>query len=273
MMANLKKVKSGLYYIGRRFFADGCSYLAASLAYSTLLSLVPLLLLSFWVLSFFPAFAHPGELFKQFVINNFVASSANVILQYIDIFLRQGQITAWYNILSLALIAILLMYNLVWSFNVIWHVQFTTNLVRSFLIYLIIAVFAPLIFASLILLSLYLSSFPLIYIHKLFLDIKPLIRFSLPLIAEFCTFTLMNWFLPSCKVRFSFAMLSGLITTLLFEFAKHLFGLYLKYTNYQNVYGALATVPIFLIWMYIAWSIVLIGAIICHAFHEQSQKN
>ena len=92
---------------------------------------------------------------------------------------------------------------------------------------------------------------------------KPFV-YLLPYLVAFLIFTFFNWALPSCKVPLRNAAWAGLFTTILFEVIKYLFSLYMSYfPTYRLIYGALATIPIFLLWIYTSWVIILLGALVC----------
>lgn len=265
MVNYFRKTRQILIYLYERFFSDGCSYRAASLAYSTLLSLVPLLMITFFILSYFPIFQGTGNAIQHFILINFVADSANLIAQKLNVFIQQVQVLTWTSILSLVFVSLLMMYNLVRAFNAIWHVKMQRHLAISFAIYLLILLVSPLVFGILMLVSSYLATLPLIAGAKITLFIKKPFLIILPYLSAFITFTFFNWVLPSTRVRIRYAVIAGFITTVLFELAKYLFTLYLTYfPSYRVIYGALAAIPLFLIWLYVSWSIILLGALICN---------
>lgn len=264
-MSVIRKIWKFLTYLFNRFDEDGCSHLAASLAYSTLLSLVPLAMVSFLVLSYFPALQGTGEALQRFILQNFVATSANVIASHLNEFLSSIRILSWTNIVALIVVSVLLMYNMVVAFNHIWHVKFRRSLALSFIVYLLILFLMPIFFGVLLLVSSYLASLPLISGTTTVLFLKKPLLIIFPYLVSFITFTFFNWILPSAKVKLWQAATAGFLTTILFESAKYVFTLYLTYfPTYRLIYGAFATIPIFLIWIYVCWSIILFGAIVCN---------
>jgi len=263
----IRKMSVELY----RDFAD--NYImnhAAALAYSTLLSLVPFLVVIFYISSHLPIFQNGAEVVQRFIVNHFVATSANVIETHLQDFLQQMGKLSWIGVASLAFVALWLMYNMVSVFNIIWRAQIKRSLALSFIIYLIILLVTPIIFGSLILLSSYLSSLSFFLSQKGVAVRQPLL-FILPYFSTFIAFTLLNWALPSCRVRLKAAVMAGAITMILFESAKYFFVLYLSYfPTYQLLYGALATIPIFLVWLFLSWSIILFGAVVCYHVHSKA---
>lgn len=261
----LKWIGHFIIYLYDRFFDDGCPHLGASLTYSTLLTLVPLMMLVFGILAFFPVFQGIGDQIQTFVINNFVAASANVISTYLQQFVSQLKQLDWVNFSVLMFVSILMIYNMVHAFNQIWHTQMERHIATYFFIYLVVLILAPILFGLLVVITSYIASLPLI---ETLTDEKiihtPLV-FLVPYLTTFITFTFFNWALPSCYVRFRYAVYAGLISTVMFQLAKYLFVLYLSYVpTYRLIYGALSTVPIFLMWIFMSWEIILFGGLLCH---------
>jgi len=257
----MKKLIRICVYIYTSFFEDDCANRAASLAYTTLLSLVPIIIVSFWVLSLFPVFSGMGEKLQSFVVRNFVAHSAEIISAQIDQFLEHTRRLSWGNLLALAIVSILMIFDMVGAFNSIWKVQIKRHTALSFSFYSLVLLLMPIFFGVFMLVSSYLAALPwiagIVYLEKPF-------SWLFPYLVAFLIFTFLNWVLPSCKVPFRFAALAGFITMILFEIIKYLFGLYMSYfPTYQLIYGALAAIPIFLLWIYISWAVILLGAMIC----------
>ena len=247
-----------------RFINDSVSTRAASLTYTTLLSLVPLVIFIFYILSFFPALQTAGLQIEHFILNNFIASSANVITEHLQSFVKKMQTTSWINITALAIISVLLIFNIVLSVDAVWHVPFQKDFGFKFLLNVVMLFVAPIVFAFLLLLSSFLMSLPMLD-HIAHLLPTQKIPTILPFLIEWFAFSFFHWVIPSCRVYFRFAIIVGLLTTILFEIAKWGFVEYLRYfPTYQIVYGALATIPIFLLWIYVSWLIMISMALICH---------
>ena len=91
----------------------------------------------------------------------------------------------------------------------------------------------------------------------------------LPLVFEFGAVVLLYTVVPNVSVRWRNTLAGGLFAAVLLEVAKYLFAAAMKYfTTYQIIYGAIAALPIFLIWIYISWVIVLLGAIVAATLHD-----
>ncbi len=251
-----------LAYIYESFFENDCANRAASLSYSTLLSLVPLVIVGFWILSLFPAFAGTGAVMQQFVFQNFVAHSAVVISDQLSHFLDQTRKLSWTNLLALALISVLLIYDMASAFNNIWKIKIREHFALSFVFYSFVLILSPIFFGLTMLIGTYLVHLP--FFERVFYIEKP-VFLAFPYLVVFFVFTLFNWVLPTGQVPLRYAIIAGFITMVLFEIVKFLFGLYMSYfPTYRLIYGALSSIPIFLLWIYTSWVIILLGAVICH---------
>ncbi len=250
-----------LLYVHQSFFENDCANRAASLAYTTLLSIVPLIMVSFWILSLFPAFVSSGPELQNFVIRNFVAHSAQVINQELNHFLEQIKVLSWSSLVALGVVSVLMIYDMVNAFNNIWRIKMKRHIALSLSFYSLVLLITPISLGIFMATASYLATLPFMT-EIAFLE-KPLL-YILPYCVAFLIFTFLNWALPSCSVPFRYAAAAGFITTCLFELIKYLFGFYMSYfPTYRIIYGALATIPIFLLWIYISWVITLLGAMIC----------
>jgi membrane protein len=248
-----------------RFFEDRCLTYAASLTFTTLLSLVPLMMFIFYILSFFPTLKVAGQQIEQFVFHNFVASSANTISQQLQIFLNNVSVLSWWNVSALFFFAIMLVFSMVDAVNNVWHATLKRDFAFSFVVYIILLFIAPIVFAILLLITSYLTSLPFLSDVMNVTMIKKPAFFIFPIIVEWLTFSVFHWMMPSCRVVFRYALVAGFITMALFELAKWGFVQYIHYfPTYQMVYGALAIIPIFFVWIYVSWLIVITGALICN---------
>ncbi len=263
MWTVVRKITCIVVYLYRRFVDDGLTTRAASLAYTTLLSLVPLMIIGFSVLSLFPRFRGLGEEIQKFIIANFVAQSADVITKYLDAFLLNVTRLSIMNLIFLAIVAVLMMYNINRAFNAVWRAEHRFRFTLSFLVYFIVLLVSPIVLGGLVVLGTFLAHVSFIGdVVKAPYVRKPLF-FILPYVLTFITFTIFNWVLPSCKVRLLHAAIGGLLSMLLFQLAKYGFTVYLThFPTYRLLYGALATIPIFLIWLYVSWTIILLGTLV-----------
>ncbi len=267
----MPKLSRFLKILTTRFFKDLCPTRAASLTFITLLSIVPLAIFIFYILSFFPALQTTSKQIELFVLNNFTASSAAFLEKQLQDFSSHAHTLSWTMVCSLALITLLMIFNIVDAVNGVWHVRMRRESALLFIVYLIILFIVPIGFAILLLLSSYLTSMPLLS-HFVAIDfLKKPFTFLLPLAIEWIAFTLFHWIIPSCRVNFLCAAIAGFITMILFDISKWGFVLYFHYfSTYQLIYGALAAIPIFFVWVYISWLIIIFGALVCQLLQTKT---
>ncbi len=248
-----------VFYIFDEFVKDNCLQTAASLSYTTLLSLVPLAAISLAVLSRFK--------FSQESIENFLmqyllptASFQQVIVENIQKFARNTAALSIIGGLFLAVTAVALLNTVEGSFNYIWRVTQRRNLLSKFTAFWSIITFSPiLIGASLVLTGRFyrVGLVGSLLEHEL---IKSSINYILPFLLIFVIIFIAYRVLPNTKVKASPAIIGALVATVLFSSARWGFGLYVtQYAHFNRIYGILGTLPAFLMWIYISWVIVLFG--------------
>lgn len=245
-------------HLFERFIENNNAGRAASLAYTSLLSLVPLATVSLSIFSFFPTYRHYSIRIQDFIFSNFIPSSGNTIKNYIQTFVGHTTNLSIIGSLFLIITAVLMIFNMEIAFNTIWRVQQHRKRIYGFLLYWAVLLLSP------ILLSAILIIMP--YLH--------LISSFLPFISSIIIFTFFYQTIPNCHVPFKNSLIAGVIAALLFEGAKIGFALYLYYfPSYNLYYGALAIIPIFLTWLYIVWVIILFGAEISYALTHSSRRS
>jgi len=266
------KIWQIIRYIASQYINDNCSGTAASLAYSTLLSIVPMMLVAISIAAKIPQFMDVVHNVEHFILRNFIAGTAGTVEKYLDEFLSQVNRLSWTSIVAFTGTALLLLYNMVHAFNLVWGVKmdWRRGFTMRFIFYFGILLITPLLLAISMLLISYVASLGFASSHSFHkLVTYPIIR-VLPYIAAFVTFTFFNWVLPTCKVKLRYACIAGLVTTCFFELLKYFFTLYVHvFPKYRLIYGALATIPIFIIWIYLTWLLILIGGILCRGLQDE----
>ena len=248
-----------VFYIFDEFVKDNCLQTAASLSFTTLLSLVPLAAISLAVLSRFRLSEETVQnLLMQYLLPT--ASFQQVIIDNIQKFARKTAALSILGGLFLAVTAVALINTVEGSFNSIWRVTEKRNLLSKFTAFWSVITFSPiLIGASLVLTSRFyrVGLVGSLLEHEL---IKSSINYILPFLLIFVIIFIAYRVLPNTKVKASPAIIGALVATLLFSCARWGFGLYVtEYANFNRIYGILGTLPAFLMWIYISWVIVLFG--------------
>lgn len=257
-------------YVLGRFIGDGCLTAAAALSYTTLVSLVPLIAIVFAVLSAFPIFADERDQLLAQLFGKFVPEVGAEMDYWFRYFAGAAVKTTTLGILALAVTVVLMLATVEDQLHHIWHVRARRPWLQRILAYWAILTLGPLLLGTAFSLPSYLD----LMAQRHGLDAgallaspgtKELVRF-LPFLLEAFAFTLLYELIPNCAVRWREAFAGGVVTALLIDVLRVGFALYISYVStYRAVYGAVAGIPIFLLWMYIVWATVLFGAVVAAA--------
>ena len=256
----LKITNVYLKYLFVRFKEDRIIFYSGYLSYVTLLSMVPLLAVTFSAFSLFPVFQEwRGEL-EAFVFKNFVPTLGEAIQGHFVRFIENATKMTPVGLVILILLALLLIYSIDHTLNHIWRVRKNRRLIVSFSIYWVVLTLGPVLIGTSLLTTSYLLSLTgfeentMLVVRQLFLE-------SLPYLASFSSFLLLYLVVPNTSVHFWSALSGAMIAAILFELSKSAFALYFThFPVYQAIYGALAIIPLLFIWVYVSWIVVLVGA-------------
>lgn len=252
-------------YVQQRYLADGCSHSAAALTYMSLFALVPLLTVMYAILSAVPAFQEVGLQIQSLVFDNFVPSAGQEVEEYLKSFSQKARQLTGLGVGFLGVTAILMLKNIEKTFNAIWKTRENRRGLSSFLLYWAILSLGPLCIGLALGINTYLVSLKVMFEQVDVIGIGPILLRLTPYFLTSAAFTLIFAAVPNCKVPIRHAFIGGLITALVFEVAKQLFASIVANTSYQNIYGTFAALPLFLLWIYLSWLIVLAGAELVHA--------
>lgn len=270
MLSMFKKIYDICKDVVKEFYETSCSTRAAGLAYTTLLSIVPMMSVGLAVISAFPVYKEAGSWLQGFIFKNFVAGSADVIQHQLESFAAQAASLSPTGIFFLFITAVLMIFTMENTFNTIWHVKERRHGVTAFLMYWAVLTLLPILIGVGFAVSSYFFSLP--FISKTTVALRrPLLK-MLPYVLTWGAFSFLYVALPNRKIYLRHAAVGALIATLFFELAKYGFGLYILYfPTYELIYGALATIPVFLVWVYVSWTIILFGAVIAHVLAKKPE--
>lgn len=256
-----------LKYSMHQFKHDGCVYRASALTFETLISLVPLLAVSFTVVSSFPGSEQFVKQIKDFLFTNLLASHSQEIEKYILSFVEQIHNLSALGIMFLVFSALLTLFTIEHALNDIWRVRERRHGLSAFLMYWAVLTLVPILLGLSLAISSYLISLPLFAGTIVTFGLNHGWQLSwLPTLFVLSIFIVLYMAVPNCKVRFKNAFIGALVATFLLEIAKYAFALYIRqFDTYQLIYGAFATIPIFFLWLHLMWFIILFGAEIAHA--------
>jgi membrane protein len=246
--------------IVRQFLELGLMESAGALTYTTLFAVVPLMTVAYTMMSVLPAFSGVGEQVQEFIFRNFVPESSSMVKETLTEFSNQARELTFFGIAFLVVTAFLMLVTIEKAFNVIWHVAEPRRGLQRFLVYWGVLTCGPPLVAGGLLISSYLISAPLVVDIDTF-GVRETVLGYLPVVLSATGFTVLYAAVPNCHVPFRHAVLGGLLTMLSFEAAKKLFALIVANSSLTVIYGAFAAVPLFLIWLYLVWVLILAGAI------------
>ena len=271
-------------YLWMRFQQDGCMRSSAALTYMSLFALVPLITVMFVILSSIPALQGTDEqlqqlffdfLFPQGTEDQDVISTAQTqVSTALTNFTAQAKRLGGPGVAVLIVTAVLMLRNVESTFNKIWRTRTNRSPISSFLLYWAVLSLGPVLIGLAIGSSTYLR-----IVDEFFeeLNVIGLWRSLLELAPFFLTgiaFSLLYAAVPNCRVNVKHALVAGFLTAIVFNLARMLFGAAISNTSYTAIYGAFAAFPLLLLWIYLSWNIVLIGAVMSHALsayrHESS---
>ena len=254
--SSIPRVRRLAAHVWRHFGEDRLFDEAASLSYTSLLSMVPLLAVVFGVASIFPVFQQWSEQLQTFVFTNFVPASGDQIQSYLSGFLESvGKLTLT-GTFVLIITALLLMIRIERAFNLIWRVPTARTIGNRVVMYWAVLTLGPLALGAAVALSAQPVFEQVAVGAATHSNWRALGIFSLSWLA----FVLMFLLVPNRRVRLSHAMVGAFLSAVLFELAKKAFVTFVANASFNVIYGALATIPIFLFWLYLVWIVVLLGA-------------
>jgi membrane protein len=259
-------------YSLHRFNADGCFAASGALSYTTLVSLIPLAVIALGSLAVFPILSRVHDELVGLLFRSLVPAVGEQAEWWFRAFTSSAAQTTAIGVAGIAATGILLLVTVEDQLNLIWRVTSRRPWVQRILAYWTLITLGPLLIG----ISLSLSTYFEIAARQVGLGQEAAAWFAsswlhslaraVPALLEFTALTLLYCLIPNCAVRWRDGALGALIATLAIEILKVGFSIYIGASSfYQTVYGALATIPIFLLWMYISWMAVLIGAVVAAA--------
>ncbi|HEX4909546.1 MAG TPA: YihY family inner membrane protein [Permianibacter sp.] len=253
-----------LRFVVRRYVHDRCQAVAANLTLTSLLALVPLLTVMVSTFKLLPGMKGARRTLEDFLFEHFVPGAGSAVKAHVLEFVgRAGQLQLAGAVI-LIITALMLMGSIDRAVNGIWGSRPTRRLGSKWLLYWAILTLGPLLIGLSVGISSYFFSLP--YIKEAAGAARSSLTFVLPLTLTTLGFFVLYAWVPNRYVKPRHAISAALVAAILFELAKRGFGLFVTaMPTYKAIFGALAALPILVIWMYLSWSIMLLGAEICHA--------
>lgn len=252
-----------VFRIVHRFRTERLAQTAAALCFATLLSLVPMLAVAVGLLSHLPFAEGMNAALEKFLLANLLPDKAGtVIAKYLSRFAHRAEGATQIGLAALAVTALMQMLTIEHAFNAIWNIKARRSWLRRVAMHSIALLLGPLAFGGSLAAVTFVAgvSFGLVdepaWVSAAF---SRGVSFAFMAVL----FALLYWSVPNRPVPRIHALVGGVFAALGFVAMQRLFGLYIaNFPAYTVVYGAFAVVPMFLVWLYMSWSVILVGALL-----------
>ncbi|KFA58095.1 hypothetical protein A9G34_03405 [Gilliamella sp. Choc4-2] len=240
-----------------RINQDRLTTSSASLAYTTILALVPLITVIFSLLSAFPMFDEISLSLKRVIYSNLVPTASDIIQNYLEQFIANTKKMTFFGIIGLIITSLLLINSINTTLNHIWKTKRKRSFMYNLTMYWTILTLGPILAGSSVVVSSYIFSPQWISTAAT----GNIMLSALPFIISIIGFWLLYSIIPTESVPLKESLIGAIVAAILFELGKRAFALYVSsFPTYQLIYGVVSTIPIMLAWIYCSWCIVLFGA-------------
>ncbi|MBR1648432.1 MAG: YihY family inner membrane protein [Alphaproteobacteria bacterium] len=268
----MKNVVDFVFFLRRRAKADAVFRVASSLAYTSLIALVPLIAIGIAIFSAFPVFDNIRSQLADFLFQNLTPSFEEEIRQYLgEIVSKSGQLGA-VGVSGIAVTALMLLSTIEDSFNYIFKVTQPRRIATKITLYWTVITLGPLLLGTAFSMRGYLYTLQKFVAadgetSQIFLS------YLIPPLMTIATLMLVYILVPNKKIPVLNAFAGAVVAVIGFWLLRQGFGSFvMSNSTYSTLYGALAIIPIFLIWMYLSWAVVLFGAVVTAALDEYTQN-
>ena len=260
--------------IFRRFVEEQFDQISASLAFTTLLSLVPLVAVVLGILSVLPSFLGLVDQFDRFVAHTLLPHrNAGIIIDYVLQFSKNAMDATLIGLSALVATVYVLMLNIERAFNHVWGVTESRVWWKRLRLYVSVLALWPVAVACVVFAISYAVTTSLGWVDE-WSWVRNLLFKAMGLSVASMFFGGLYFAVPNARVVASDALWAGLFAALGFMLMQKAFGFYLSlFPTFALVYGAFATVPIFLLWLYLSWAVVLLGALVAVTLPEFRAAN
>ena len=261
MSETLRDLPAFVRFVLKRWSDDRCPQIAGSLTYTTLLAIVPIFAVGVALMSTSPFFEDVISGIKVWLLLNLMPEIAReIITVYMEQFAEHAARLTWYALAMVLAIAVWTMLIMDRSFNAIWRVPRSRPYWVLIVGYMALVAAAPLLLVVSVTITTYIMALShgipgwAAHAHAFVLR-------AVPVAMSAVAFFLVYRIVPHRAVPYRHAALGAVVAAVLFEAAKQLFTFYVRASpTYSLVYGAFAAVPVFLVWLYLSWLVVLFGA-------------
>jgi membrane protein len=244
-----------------RFFRDGCLDRAGALSFTSVLSLVPAAAISLAFLSAVPQSAGMRADVEFLIAGYLLPHASDAAINAFRSFVTKAGNLTGFGFIGLAITALMLLWTVNSTFDTIWRVTRPRPLLIRLLAYWAILTIGPLLIGGALSLSASLLATGARYGGQAFAWSMGWITPFVPFLLETIAFTLLYLIAPNRRVLWLDALAGGLVAAAMFEAVKYGLALYIgMFPTYGAIYGAIAAIPVVLVWIYLCWIATLLGA-------------
>lgn len=266
-----EKLLKSYYIFVRDFFSDlfddKLGHYASSLSWSTLFSMIPLLVILLWVFTTLPLFHNYHDQIETLIFANLMPTHSTEIMGYINTFMENSYKLGYVGIGYVSIAAILFFKNYDYIVNDIFGAP-SRSVLQAFKTYLLILITIPLMMG----LSFYLSTLIQSYLDQnSYTSAIHLFRF-LPFLIVWMIFYILFQYSANIRITLQPALISSFITSLVWYLSKNAFVYYVVHNKtYESVYGSISIVLFFFLWIYLSWAIFLHGLKFCDLLNREEE--
>lgn len=269
-LRRLREIPLFFWYVAKRYWHDHCFQSAAAMSYNFLFAAIPMIAVGLAILAAFPVFDQIRVGFQDFIVQYLLPQAGEDFRFALDEFLKNTRNLTAVGIVALAVTAIILLDTIETVFNRIWRQSQVRPFVARVAMYWAILTLAPLLVGGSVALS------AIVFRQGGLGDLSGLVAGAIwlaPFGLMMVAFMISYLFIPYRRVHVRGALAGAAIAALLFQALRWGFALYVEaFPSYKTLYGTLSIIPIFLLWVYLVWCIVLFGAEIVAASPEWRRR-
>jgi membrane protein len=272
-MTNSSRNRGGLAGLVQRGREERLTQAAGGLTFTTVMSLVPLLVVSFALFARIPALKKPGEAIREHLLSGLLpAGITRTVLKYLAQFAGNAGGLTLLGFTVFVVSALMLLLSVENTLNRIWQVKKQRPVLRRLGLYLAMLLIGPVLIGS----SLWAASYLLAVSSGLTGPRPAWVMHALiagPVVLAAAGFACLFRFVPHAPVRWRDAIAGGLLAGIAFELGKQGFAIYLaNVPTYRTIYGSFAPMLAFLVWVYCSWLVTLAGALVSASLQRAGAK-
>ena len=256
-------------FIAQRMKEDQVNRVAASLSYTSTLALVPALALALAILAAFPAFSSLRESVLDLVLENFIPDTGMRMNEALENFISAAGELTTIGVAGLIVTSVMLLLTIEGAFNIIFRVARPRPILARLIVFWSVITISPLLVGLSFSLSGYFLTIRTMLGGEDPGPVSVFLGAAMPTILSAIAFTLIYTAVPNRRVRIADALIGGFMASVLFALLRYGFTSFVAgMPTYQAIYGAVAAVPVFLIWLFLSWNVILAGAVITAALPD-----